>query len=125
MIPLFIRFGRRKAVLFGMSLSAIFLVSLAVCFLTMDEVNSTLILVGCFVGLFGLALTRAAARLLSGESFPTAVRTMGLGMGGLGANVAGLVTPQVAYLGSSKLHTILLYKIANHSSFVHHLIHNS
>ncbi|ODN00544.1 Organic cation transporter 1 [Orchesella cincta] len=91
--------GRRKAVLCGMVLSAVFLVALAICFLTIS-VGSYLILIVCFVGLLGMSCTRAATRLLSGESFPTAVRTMGLGVGGLGANIAGVVTPQVAYLGS-------------------------
>lgn len=93
-------FGRRRAVLYGMTLSAAFLVGLAICFITLKTVSPTIILIGCFVGLFGLSCTRAALRLLSGESFPTAVRTMGLGMGGLGANTAGLLTPQSAYLGS-------------------------
>lgn len=83
-----------------MSLSAVFLVNLAVCFLTLDTVSPTIILVGCFVGLFGMACTKASLRLLSGESYPTSVRTMGLGLGDLGANSAGLLTPQVVYLGS-------------------------
>lgn len=99
-MPISDKFGRRKAVLFGFTLSASFFVALAICFLSMETVSSTLILISCFVGLYGMACTRASVRLLSGESFPTAVRTMGLGLGGLGANVAGVVTPQVAYLGS-------------------------
>lgn len=73
----------------------------------MDQVTGSLIMSVCFIGTFGLACTRASVRLLSGETFPTAVRTMGLGVGGLGANVAGLITPQAAYLGTSKLLTFI------------------
>ncbi|CAL8116537.1 unnamed protein product [Orchesella dallaii] len=98
-MPISERIGRRKTVLFGMALSAVFLVALAICFLTIF-VEFYLILIVCFVGLLGMSCTRAATRLLSGESFPTAVRTMGLGVGSLGSNVAGVVTPQVAFLGS-------------------------
>lgn len=85
-----------------MGLSAVFLVALAITFIVMKEVNTAWILCACTIGLFGLACTRGSARLLSGETFPTSVRVMGLGIGSLGANLAGLITPQVAYLGSSK-----------------------
>lgn len=54
------------------------------------------------MGQLGMAAARSAARLLSGESFPTAVRTMGMGIGGITSNIAGIITPQLAYLGSTR-----------------------
>lgn len=51
-------------------------------------------------GKFGVAGARSAARMLTGESFPTAIRTMGYGISGVTAGVGGVFAPQVAYFGA-------------------------
>jgi len=95
--------GRRKALFASMSFCALFLVILAICEIILDHEDIPIAVLSlCLLGQFGMASARSAARLLSGESFPTAVRTMGMGIGGITANIAGIMTPQLAYLGSSK-----------------------
>ncbi|XP_021946577.2 organic cation transporter-like protein [Folsomia candida] len=97
------RLGRRRTLFASMTFCALFLVALALCEIFVEASDPSLILITvifCLLSQLGMACARSAARLLSGESFPTSVRTMGLGMGGIAANVAGVVTPQLVYLGS-------------------------
>ncbi len=65
-----------------------------------------------------MACTKASLRLLSGESYPTSVRTMGLGLGDMGANSAGLLTPQAAYLGSRMYYVLNIYNFENFSELM-------
>ncbi|XP_021957175.1 organic cation transporter protein [Folsomia candida] len=93
--------GRRKALFASMTFCAVFLVALAITLVFVEHSNipNAAIVSLCLLGQFGMAAARSAARLISGESFPTAVRTMGMGIGGITANMAGILTPQLAYLG--------------------------
>jgi hypothetical protein len=91
-----------------MTFCAFFLVVQAICvifFETSSPLLAICTIVFCLLSQLGLSSARASARLLSGESFPTAVRTMGLGMGGVSATFAGVLTPQLSYIGSRKLYT--------------------
>lgn len=66
-----------------MTIAAIFLVNVA--FLELfygNEVNATIIAVLCLLGKLGTASARSSARLLTGESFPTQMRSMGYGITG-------------------------------------------
>jgi hypothetical protein len=84
-----------------MSLGAVFLVLLA----CLDLIYGTSLNFGwvaflTLAGKFGVAGARSAARMLTGESFPTAIRTMGYGISGVTAGVGGVFAPQVAYFGA-------------------------
>jgi hypothetical protein len=88
-----------------MTLGAVFLVNLAGLELIYgNEVNPTLIAVLCLFGKLGTAGARSSARILTGESFPTSVRSMGYGITGVMAGVGGILSPLLVFLGSeSKL----------------------
>lgn len=84
-----------------MFLSAAFLVSLAIFDLLMAGGLSAFVVASlCLSGKFGVAGARSAARMLTGESFPTAIRTMGYGISGVTAGVGGIIAPQIAYFGA-------------------------
>jgi hypothetical protein len=54
----------------------------------------------CLLGKIGVAGARSSARLLTGESFPTPIRTMGYGITGVTAGIGGIIAPQIVYFGS-------------------------
>jgi len=94
------RIGRRKSLIAFMTIAAIFLVVLALLDLlygvTLSAVTVTTM---CLIGKFGVAGARSSARILTGESFPTPIRTMGYGITGVLAGIGGIVSPQIAYFG--------------------------
>ncbi|CAG7727980.1 unnamed protein product [Allacma fusca] len=101
------RLGRRKTLIAFMSLGTIFLVALAILDLTFGvSLNSSLVAALCLLGKFGVAGARSAARCLTGESFPTPIRTMGYGISGVTAGVGGIIAPQLAYFGSQWWHPL-------------------
>ena len=60
-----------------MTIAAIFLTSIAIIQLSMDLTgNEWLVPTLCLLGKMGVAGARSAARTLTGESFPTAIRVM-------------------------------------------------
>jgi len=69
-----------------MTVGAAFLVGLAVSDVILD-LSSTVVIILCFAGKIGVAAARSAARMLTGESFPTPVRTMGYGITGVAAGL--------------------------------------
>lgn len=84
-----------------MSLGACFLVLLAgleLSFGTLMDPGFVAFLT--LSGKFGVAGARSAARMLTGESFPTSIRTMGYGISGVTAGVGGIFSPQIAYFGA-------------------------
>ncbi|CAG7821166.1 unnamed protein product [Allacma fusca] len=96
-----IKIGRRKALVTFMTITAIFLVAIAILLLTVgleghDSLRASLY----FIGKFGTAGARSACRTLTGESFPTAVRTMGIAMASITASLGAAVSPQLAYIGA-------------------------
>ncbi|ODM92986.1 Solute carrier family 22 member 21 [Orchesella cincta] len=93
------RIGRRKSLILFMTLGAVFLVSLAVSDIFF-VLSSTIVIILCFTGKIGVAAARSAARMLTGESFPTSVRTMGYGITGVAAGVGGILSPQIVLFGS-------------------------
>lgn len=84
-----------------MCLGAVFLVLLAGLDL-LYGINLEVKVVAFLIlsGKFGAAGARSAARMLTGESYPTAIRTMGYGISGVMAGVGGVLAPQVAYFGA-------------------------
>ena len=94
-----------------MSLGALFLVILAILQLTLDVTQfPTLVLTIALMGKFGAALARPSTRALSGESFPTAVRGMALGLCGVSSSIGGVISSQLAYIGGSKVQNTRLTK---------------
>jgi MFS family permease len=97
----FCRLGRRKSLVVFMSLATLFLVALAVLDLTYGTLLSAVtVSILSLCGKFGVAGARSAVRMLTGESFPTAIRTMGYGISGVTAGVGGIIAPQIAFLGT-------------------------
>ncbi|OXA44164.1 solute carrier family 22 member 15-like [Folsomia candida] len=95
------KLGRRKSLVIFMSLGACFLVLLAgleLSFGTLMDPGFVAFLT--LSGKFGVAGARSAARMLTGESFPTSIRTMGYGISGVTAGVGGIFSPQIAYFGA-------------------------
>jgi hypothetical protein len=89
------------SVILSMSLGAFFMVVIAVLQLTLDASKfPTLILIMALLGKFGTAVARSATRALSGESFPTSIRAMGAGLCGISASIGGVISSQLAYLGT-------------------------
>ncbi|CAG7832469.1 unnamed protein product [Allacma fusca] len=94
--------GRRQALVSFMTLAAIFLVSIAILQLTADlSGKEYVVAILCLIGKFGTAGARTSARTLTGESFPTSVRTMGLGIAGVTGSIGAAVSPQLAYIGTN------------------------
>jgi len=95
--------SRRNTLAAFMTVSSGFLVVLAVLQFVMN-VHSfpVLVLSLTMLGKFTAAGARASARTVSGESYPTSVRNMGVGIVWTTPAILGILTPQVAYLGSSK-----------------------
>jgi hypothetical protein len=86
-----------------MTMTAVVLVAIAVILLVIDVSElSMLILVLCMLGKFSAAGARASSRTVSGESFPTSVRNMGVGIVWLAPGFTAALTPLLAYLGSRK-----------------------
>ncbi|CAG7724543.1 unnamed protein product, partial [Allacma fusca] len=95
------KFGRRKTLVGFMTLSAVFLVSigiLQVCYHGRNAAQIVAIL--CLCGKYGATGAKMPTRLLTGESYPTAIRTMGIGVASITASLGGALAPQMAYLGS-------------------------
>jgi len=94
------RFGRRRSLIVFMGFAAALLVVLTVLdsVLIMDE----LIVAGiCLLAKIGFAGARSSTRLLTGESYPTPIRTMAFGICGVGAGIGGIIAPQIVYLGTT------------------------
>jgi len=84
-----------------MSLATLFLATLAILDLSFGALVSTFtVSILSLCGKFGVAGARSALRMLTGESFPTAIRTMGYGISGVTAGVGGIIAPQIAFLGA-------------------------
>lgn len=95
------RLGRRRALFVSMTFCAIFLVTIAILQLVIDfTFYPTLLAVLCCLGRYGIAASRSLARTLTGESYPTAIRSMGIAFSGSPAGIAGALSSQVVYLGS-------------------------
>ncbi|CAG7729670.1 unnamed protein product [Allacma fusca] len=95
------RIGRRKSVAFFMTWATVFLVALALFELIVGLISyPQLLLAFCLVGKFGASGARGCIRTLTGESYPTACRAKGSGLGGVAAGVAGIVAPQLAFIGT-------------------------
>jgi MFS family permease len=106
------RLGRRTSLAIYMSLGALFLGSMAILELTVHLVNvPTSVIVLCLLGKFCVAGGRSCARTLVGELYPTAVRSMGSGLSGVGAGIGAIAAPQLAYLGSSECFLFLQAKL--------------
>ncbi|CAG7716370.1 unnamed protein product [Allacma fusca] len=78
---LLMKLSRRKSLVALMSLSAVFLVAMAILQITLEMSNYKYILaILCFLGKLSIGGARCVLRVFSGESFPTAIRSMGLGL---------------------------------------------
>ncbi|XP_021952032.2 organic cation transporter protein [Folsomia candida] len=95
------RLGRRKALLAFTGISALFF--LPVGFIQLfsppgayQSIFIPLILLGkmCVAG------ARSAVRVLTVESYPVSIRTMGFGVSRVSSTLGGMIAPQIAYLGS-------------------------
>ena len=101
------RLGRRTSLAIYMTLGALFLASLAILELSIGLAEyPTLVVVMCLLGKFCVAGGRSCARTLVGELYPTAVRAMGSGLGGVGASLGGVLAPQLAFIGTCKLERV-------------------
>ena len=97
------RLGRRKSLAIYMSLGAVFLGVLAILELAVGLASVPMWVIAlCLLGKFCVAGGRSCARTLVGELYPTAVRAMGSGLGGVGASLGAVLAPQLAFLGSCK-----------------------
>ena len=85
-----------------MTFAAIFLCVIAVLQTVLPDFHNQTYLMAtlCFLGKFGTAVARPLARTLTGESYPTAVRTMGVGIACCPSYIAGALAPPLAFLGS-------------------------
>ena len=84
-----------------MCFGSIFLATLAMLDLSYGfSLDSRIVMTLCILGKLGVAGARSAARCLTGESFPTPIRTMGYGISGITAGVGGILAPQLAYFGA-------------------------
>ena len=91
--------------------AAIFLVSLA-CLnhIYGAELGPVTVATLCLLGKLGVAGARSSARLLTGETFATPIRTMGYGITGVAAGVGGIIAPQIVFFGSrGKLFCVLCH----------------
>ncbi|CAG7727847.1 unnamed protein product, partial [Allacma fusca] len=91
--------GRRRSLVVFMTLAAVALVAVPVIQLILDVNNPGLglAIAGlCFLAKYGSAGARCAGRTLTGESYPTAIRTMGLAFSGSTSPLAAIVAPQMA-----------------------------
>lgn len=89
-----------------MIISAMFYVLLAILLLIMPDTiigGSYAFLIGvfCLLGKIGLAGSRSSVRTLTGESYPTSARTLGIGISGIFGSCGAALAPQLAYLGTS------------------------
>ncbi|CAG7822127.1 unnamed protein product [Allacma fusca] len=99
---LLMKLSRRKSLVALMSLSAVFLVAMAILQITLEMSNYKYILaILCFLGKLSIGGARCVLRVFSGESFPTAIRSMGLGVSSGAISFGGMLAPQLAYLGDS------------------------
>jgi len=98
------RLGRRTSLAIYMTLGALSLASLALLELSLGLVGFPTAVVGlCLLGKFCVAGGRSCARTLVGELYPTAVRAMGSGLGGVGASLGAVLAPQLVFIGSRKI----------------------
>ncbi|OXA60960.1 solute carrier family 22 member 13 [Folsomia candida] len=94
--------GRKISLFASMTFGAVFMVITAISFLAMGvNVPGELVLVLCLLSLFGMSATRSTSKLLTGESFPTNLRAMSFGISGIAITLGGVLSPQLAFLGSN------------------------
>lgn len=102
--------GRKISLFASMTFGAVFMVITAISFLAMGvNVPGELVLVLCLLSLFGMSATRSTSKLLTGESFPTNLRAMSFGISGIAITLGGVLSPQLAFLGSSKNNIRLIF----------------
>ena len=96
------RLGRRTALVLFSGVSAIFFLSLAFMEVFVGlEGFQTLFIVFVLLGKLGVAGARSSIRVLTVESYPVSIRTMGFGMARIAAALGGICAPQLVYLGTS------------------------
>ncbi|CAG7816007.1 unnamed protein product, partial [Allacma fusca] len=96
------KIGRRQSLAFFMTAAAVFLVALAIVDLTViSESHSTIVVVLCLLGKMGISGARGCVRTLTGETYPTAIRSMGACLCGVSTGLASIVAPQLAFLGAT------------------------
>ena len=61
----------------------------------------TLLTVLCCLGRYSIAAARSLARTVTGESYPTDLRTMGIAVASSSSAIAGALSAQVVYFGST------------------------
>ena len=84
-----------------MTLTAIFLVVIAILQLVIDLHNyGTLLMVLCVLARYGTAASRSVTRTFTAESFPTGIRTKAVGLAKTPGSVAGALSAQLVLLGS-------------------------
>jgi len=59
-------------------------------------------IVSVLLGKVCVAAARSSIRVLTVESYPVSIRTMGFGVSRVSSTFGGMAAPQIAYLGSSK-----------------------
>lgn len=88
------RVGRRLVVFGGVALTGV-----ALCGAVLVPRDSTARLVLAMLGKFGGSATWSFAFIYVGEAFPTVVRTLVIGIGNQAADVGGVLTPLLLYVG--------------------------
>ena len=84
-----------------MTLTAIFLVVIAILQLIIDFSNyGTLLMVLCVLARYGTAASRSVTRTFTAESFPTGIRTKAVGLAKTPGSIAGALSAQLVLLGS-------------------------
>jgi len=103
----FSRLGRRKALVVFSAISALFFLPVAICQLVIPtgspQVEQTLkitFIVCVLLGKLAVAGARSAIRVLTVESYPVAIRTMGFGVSRVSATLGGIAAPQLVYIGT-------------------------
>lgn len=101
---IFNRFGRKWTFISTLALSSVFLAILAIVQLSIegaDEKLAVLILSLCLMGRFCNEASWAVMACLSGEIFPTVIRSLSFSICSTFSSIGGIIAPQMAFLGMS------------------------
>ncbi|CAG7821604.1 unnamed protein product [Allacma fusca] len=93
-------FGRKKSFAIYMSLAGVLMFSVVFIHAGMLEYNEFHINICTFVGKVFVAAAFAVLEWFTSESFPTAVRSKAVGFANVAGSFAGIIAPQMAFLGS-------------------------
>jgi hypothetical protein len=76
-------------------------------------------IVSVLLGKVCVAAARSSIRVLTVESYPVSIRTMGFGVSRISSTFGGMAAPQIAFIGSSKACMFeLMWTLSEHIQYL-------